>query len=72
MHTYGITIGNVIGHNETLESPYHHELYPSWRCMTHADFPHWAMHEYRHRLRALATMRGIAVGPPPAWVDNGC
>ena len=72
MHTYGITIGNVIGHAETLESPYHHELYPSWRCMTHADFPHWAMHQYRHRLRALATKRGIAVGPPPAWVDNGC
>jgi N-acetyl-anhydromuramyl-L-alanine amidase AmpD len=72
MHTYGITIGNVIGHNETLESPYHHELYRSWRCMTHADFPHWAMHQYRHRLRALATTRGISVGPPPAWVDNGC
>jgi len=72
MHTYGITIGNVIGHNETLESPYHHELYPSWRCMTHADFPHWAMHQYRQRLRALATKRGIAVGSPPAWVDNGC
>jgi beta-N-acetylhexosaminidase len=32
MHTYGITIGNVISHAETLESPYHHELYPSWRC----------------------------------------
>ena len=58
MHTYGITIGNVIGHAETLESPYHHELYPSWRCMTHADFPHWAMHHYRHRLRALATSVG--------------
>ncbi len=72
MHTYGITIGNVIGHAETLESPYHHELYPSWRCMTHADFPHWAMHKYRQRLRALATKRGIAGGPPPAWVDNGC
>ena len=72
MHTYGITIGNVIGHAETLESPHHHELYPSWRCMTHADFPHWAMHQYRHRLRALATKRGMAVGPPPAWVKSGC
>jgi len=72
MHTYGITIGNVIGHAETLQSPYHHELYPSWRCMTHADFPHWAMHQYRRRLRALATKRGIAVGPPPAWVNSGC
>jgi N-acetylmuramoyl-L-alanine amidase len=72
MQTYGINIGNVIGHNETLESPYHHELYPSWRCMVHADFPHWAMHEYRGRLRTLAVKRGIAVGPGPVWVDNGC
>jgi beta-N-acetylhexosaminidase len=72
MHTYGITIGNVIGHAETLQSPYHHELYPSWRCMTHADFPHWAMHTYRRRLRTLAKKRGIAVGPPPAWVKSGC
>jgi beta-N-acetylhexosaminidase len=72
MHTYGITIGNVIGHAETLQSPYHHELYPSWRCLTHADFPHWAMHKYRQRLRTLAKKRGIAVGPPPAWVNSGC
>jgi len=72
MHTYGINIGNVIGHAETLQSPYHHELYKSWRCWTHADFPHWAMHEYRQRLRNLATKRGIAVGAPPVWVDSGC
>jgi len=72
MHTYGVNIGNVIGHNETLESPYHHERYPSWRCMTHADFPHWAMHEYRQRLRKLANKRDIGVGAPPAWVGNGC
>jgi N-acetyl-anhydromuramyl-L-alanine amidase AmpD len=72
MQRYGINIGNVIGHNETLESPYHHELYKSWRCMTHADFPHWAMHEYRHRVRKLAKKRGIPVGAPPRWVDNGC
>jgi hypothetical protein len=40
--------------------------------MTHADFPHWAMHEYRQRVRKLAKKRGIGVGAPPAWVDNGC
>jgi N-acetylmuramoyl-L-alanine amidase len=72
MHTYGINIGNVIGHAETLQSPYHHELYPSWQCMTHADFPHPAMHQYRQRLRTLATKRGIGVGAPPVWVDSGC
>ena len=69
---FHVRLSNIIGHNESLTSPYHHELYPTWRCMTHADFPHWAMHQYRQRLRTLATKRGIAVGPPPAWVDNGC
>ena len=72
MQRYGINVGNVIGHNETLQSSYHHELYPSWKCMVHADFPHWAMHEYRTRERDLATKRGIAVGKGPVWVDNGC
>ena len=72
MQRFGINIGNVIGHAETLQSPYHHELYPSWRCMTHADFPHRAMHDYRTRVRALATTREIPVGAPPVWVDNGC
>jgi N-acetylmuramoyl-L-alanine amidase len=43
MERFHINIGNVIGHNETLQSPYHHELYASWRCLVHADFPHWAM-----------------------------
>jgi N-acetyl-anhydromuramyl-L-alanine amidase AmpD len=72
MQRDGISIGNVIGHAETLQSPYHHELYTSWQCLTHADFPHWAMHDYRQRIRTLATRRGIAVGAPPMWVDNGC
>jgi N-acetyl-anhydromuramyl-L-alanine amidase AmpD len=72
MQRYGINIGNVIGHAETLQSPYHHELYPSWRCLTHADFPHWAMHRYRRRIRRLASQRDMAVGKGPVWVDNGC
>ena len=72
MQRYDINVGNVIGHAETLQSSYHHELYPAWRCWTHADFPHWAMHEYRSRVRDLATLRGIAAGRGPVWVDNGC
>jgi beta-N-acetylhexosaminidase len=72
MQRYGINVGNVIGHAETLQSKYHYELYPSWRCLTHADFPHRAMHKYRQRIRDLAAKRGIAVGAPPVWVDNGC
>ncbi len=72
MTRFDISIGNVIGHAETLHSPFHHELYPSWRCQTHADFPRWAMSEYRSRLRDLADRRGIGVGPGPDWVASGC
>ena len=72
MQHFDINIGNVIGHAETLQSPYHHELYPSWRCLVHADFPHWAMHRYRRRVRHLANRRGIPVGKGPVWVDSGC
>ena len=72
MAKYGINVGNVIGHNESLESPYRKELYPDWWCLVHADFPHWAMHQYRQRLRDVAEARGVPVGDPPVWVDSGC
>ena len=72
MQRFRINVGNVIGHNETVDSSHYRELYASWRCMVHADFPHWAMHEYRSRVRDLADGRGIAVGRGPVWVDNGC
>jgi N-acetylmuramoyl-L-alanine amidase len=72
MQRYDINIGNVIGHAETLQSRYHRELYPSWRCLVHADFPHWAMHKYRRRIRRLAKQRSISVGKGPVWVDSGC
>jgi N-acetylmuramoyl-L-alanine amidase len=72
MQRYDINIGNVIGHAETLQSRYHRELYPSWRCLVHADFPHWAMHKYRRRVRHLASKRDIPVGKGPVWVDSGC
>jgi N-acetylmuramoyl-L-alanine amidase len=72
MQRYDINIGNVIGHAETLQSRYHRELYPSWRCLVHADLPHWAMHKYRRRIRRLAKLRSIPVGKGPVWVDSGC
>jgi N-acetyl-anhydromuramyl-L-alanine amidase AmpD len=72
MARFGINIGNVIGHRETLRSPYHHELYPSWRCLVHADFPHWAMHKYRTRLREVLAAHGVKAGKGPVWVDSGC
>jgi N-acetylmuramoyl-L-alanine amidase len=47
-----IPIRDVIGHNESLSSPYHHENVPSLRTQTHSDFNHADMQVYRARLRA--------------------
>jgi N-acetylmuramoyl-L-alanine amidase len=49
---YGIAIRNVIGHNESLQSPYHHEDVTSLRDQTHEDFVHADMNVYRSRLAA--------------------
>jgi N-acetylmuramoyl-L-alanine amidase len=50
---FNIKTQNVIGHNESLSSPYHHEDVPSLRTQTHADFDHRDMQTYRARLRKL-------------------
>ena len=50
---YGIGTRNVIGHNESLSSPFHRELVPSLRTQTHADLPKRAMDVYRRRLARL-------------------
>lgn len=44
---YGIAVGNVIGHNESLRSPFHHELIPSLRGQTHNDMRPSTMRRYR-------------------------
>jgi beta-N-acetylhexosaminidase len=51
---YGIAVKNVIGHNESLSSPYHHELVARLRTQTHGDWRHADMNVYRSRLRALS------------------
>lgn len=50
---YGISIANVIGHNESLSSPYHRENVPSLRTQTHEDWTRADMKLYRARLRLL-------------------
>jgi len=47
---YHIAIRNVIGHNESLSSPYHREDVPALRTQTHSDFNHADMQVYRGRL----------------------
>ena len=50
---FGIGVHDVIGHAESLSSPYHHELVPSLRHQTHGDWRHSSMRVYRRRLRRL-------------------
>jgi hypothetical protein len=47
---YGIPIGDVIGHNESLGSRFFRELVPSMRNQTHGDFRHASMRRYRKAL----------------------
>jgi N-acetylmuramoyl-L-alanine amidase len=50
---FHIAIRNVIGHNESLTSPYHYERVPALRHQTHADWAHASMVRYRAQLRTL-------------------
>ena len=50
---FRIKLRNVIGHNESLSSPYHRELVPSLRNQTHGDWKHSSMRVYRRRLSRL-------------------
>ncbi len=51
---FGIRLRDTIGHNESLGSPYHHELVPSLRRQTHGDWKHGSMQTYRHKLGRMA------------------
>jgi N-acetylmuramoyl-L-alanine amidase len=72
MQRYGISLGNVIGHNESLTSPFHRELYAPWRCQTHADWRRADMDVYRARLAAVARGEGVPLGPPAKRVTSHC
>jgi beta-N-acetylhexosaminidase len=50
---FSIKVANVIGHNESLSSPYHREDVAGLRRQTHDDFKRADMNVYRRRLRAL-------------------
>jgi len=50
---FNIRVHDVIGHAESLSSPYHHELVPRLRRQTHGDWRHASMRVYRHKLRRL-------------------
>jgi N-acetylmuramoyl-L-alanine amidase len=48
-----IATRNVIGHAESLSSPFHRERIARLRHQTHGDFPRAAMRRYRRALSAL-------------------
>ena len=50
---FGIPVEGVIGHNESLSSPYYKELDPRFKGQTHGDFNHASMERYRGELRKL-------------------
>jgi N-acetylmuramoyl-L-alanine amidase-like protein len=49
----GIKVRDVIGHNESLTSPYHRERVARLRRQTHGDLATPSMRRYRAMLRAL-------------------
>jgi N-acetylmuramoyl-L-alanine amidase len=50
---FHIPLRNVIGHAESLASPFHHERVARLRTQTHGDMRHASMVVYRRKLRAL-------------------
>ena len=72
MSTYAIQLRNVIGHNESLTSPYHRERYRPWRCQTHGDWTPAHMRLYRAALARRARKFGLALGPAPGPATPTC
>ena len=50
---FGIPVNNVIGHNESLSSPFYKELDPRFKGQTHGDWNHADMEIYRSGLTKL-------------------
>lgn len=50
---FEIKLRNVIGHAESLSSPYHRERVASLRHQTHGDWSHGSMRVYRRKLGKL-------------------
>jgi N-acetylmuramoyl-L-alanine amidase len=72
MGRFAIELGDVIGHAESLESPYRRERYAAWRCQTHGDFARSAMNTYRARLARAASAAGVPLGRRVHRVRSGC
>ena len=58
---YGIRVRDVIGHRESLRSPYHRERVPGLRNQTHGDWRNASMRPYRRKLRRRTCPKATAV-----------
>jgi N-acetylmuramoyl-L-alanine amidase/Zinc carboxypeptidase len=56
---YGIATKNVIGHAESLSSPYHRERVSRLRRQTHGDMRRASMNRYRRALGGLPAPRSV-------------
>ena len=72
MSRFDIKLGDVIGHNESLTSRFHKELYAGWRCQTHGDFVKADMNVYRSRLATVAKRLGVPTGGAVHRVTPHC
>jgi beta-N-acetylhexosaminidase len=59
---YRIRLGDVIGHSESLRSPYHRERVARLRRQTHADWSHADMRLYRRLLARRPCSAAAAAG----------
>ncbi|HZT16912.1 MAG TPA: peptidoglycan recognition family protein [Gaiellaceae bacterium] len=72
MTRFHVSLPNVIGHAESLTSPYHRERVAAWRCQTHGDWRHADMVLYRRRLLTLARSEHVAVSLAGGPVRSRC
>jgi beta-N-acetylhexosaminidase len=72
MWRFHIALGDVIGHSESLTSPYRHELYAPWRCQTHGDWTSRDMNRYRSMLVTLAGRYHVPLGKRVDRVRSSC
>jgi N-acetylmuramoyl-L-alanine amidase len=72
MDRFHIELRNVIGHNESLTSPYHMERVRSLRCQTHQDWNREDMEVFRARMARLARRYEVPLGPPAQPVADPC
>jgi beta-N-acetylhexosaminidase len=72
MYRFQISLGDVIGHAESLTSPYHRELYAPWRCQTHADWSQADMDRYRALLVTVLRRDRVPLGKRVDRVRSRC